>query len=131
MALAVRAGGTVNQPPNAAAQAGIRTANLALSFLLELAALSAIAFWGFHSGQSYLLKLLFGLGVPLLVAILWGTFAAPKASMRLKGVSLWIFELGVFGLAIAALALAGQPFLAGIFAVVLVINRILMYIWKQ
>ena len=36
----------------------IKAANLALRFILELCALGALAYWGFHNGQGLALKIL-------------------------------------------------------------------------
>ena len=47
----------------------------------KLCALAALAYWGFHSGRGWLTKLGLGLGAPLLAALVWGTFVAPKASI--------------------------------------------------
>ena len=51
--------------------------NLALRFLLELAALAAYAYWGWvaHEGAW---RYVLGIGPPLLAAILWGTFRVPN-----------------------------------------------------
>ena len=109
----------------------LKYANLALSFLLELCILAALGYWGLQTGQTTLLKILLGIGLPLLAAVLWGLFAAPKASRRLKGLALLLFKIAVFGLAIIALAAAGQPSLAGIFALAVVVNLTLGVIWRQ
>jgi hypothetical protein len=50
--------------------------NLAVRFLLELAALAALGFWGWtqHTG---IMRYLLMVGLPLLAATLWGTFRVP------------------------------------------------------
>ena len=57
--------------------------NLAVRFLLELAILAAMGFWGFKSGGGLMPRTLLGLGTPLLAAVVWGTFLSPKASVPL------------------------------------------------
>jgi hypothetical protein len=49
---------------------------LASRFLLELAALFALGYWGWtqHAG---VLRLLLAIGVPLVAAAAWGTFRVP------------------------------------------------------
>ena len=42
-----------------------------------------------------------------------------------------VLELVLFGLGAAALAHAGQPTLAGVFAVVAGLNIILLRVWRQ
>lgn len=108
-----------------------KSANLALSFLLELSALAALGYWGFQTGPSTLLKILLGIGAPLLAAVIWGLFAAPKASRRLRGFALYLLKAAVFVTAILALAAAGQGTLAGIFAVAVLVNFILTALWRQ
>jgi hypothetical protein len=106
---------------------GIKNVNLAAAFLLELAALGALGYWGFTVGPNTALKWLLGIGVPVLVAVLWGLFIAPRAAVRGPG---WVRPLGqvlVFGAAAVALGLAGQPPLGWIFAAVVVVNQILVY----
>lgn len=47
--------------------------NLALRFMLEIAALFALGMWGWAT-QPGLFRLVFTAGAPLLAAFLWGTF---------------------------------------------------------
>ena len=60
-------------------------ADLGLRFLLEVAALTALASWGFHAGTSSAGDLGLGLGTPLAAATIWGVWAAPKSGRRLTG----------------------------------------------
>ena len=106
----------------------IKLANLALRFLLELCALG---YWGFKTGESVGAKIGLGIGAPLLAAIVWGTFLAPRASIPTPGFLRLVLELVVFGLASAALYSAGRPTLAWVLILVFVINRVLMYAWGQ
>ena len=55
--------------PDAATPGALTAANLALRFFLELAALAALAYWGFHTGRSVLADVVLGLGAPLLAAV--------------------------------------------------------------
>jgi hypothetical protein len=50
----------------------IKGANLALRFLLELCALGALGYWGFKTGNGTLAKRGFGVGAPLVAAVVWG-----------------------------------------------------------
>lgn len=109
----------------------MKSANLALAFFLELAALVAFAYWGFNTGDSSLVHVALGIGVPVLAAALWGIFAAPKSSRRLQGVAYWTFKIVFFALASAALAAAGQPTLGIALGVVAAVNLLLLYGWQQ
>ncbi len=55
---------------------GSHPLNLALRFLLELVALGAMGYWGWtqHEGTA---RWLWAIGLPLVAAVLWGTFAVP------------------------------------------------------
>lgn len=107
--------------------------NLALRFLLEIAALVALGYWGFdqHSG---IWRFVLGLGVPVLAAIAWGTLAVPgdrsrsgKAPVPVSGTVRLLLELSFFGAAALALYDAGQPILALILAGVTLLHYALSY----
>ena len=105
--------------------------NSALAFFIELAMLASFSYWGFQGDKSIWLKWGLGIGIPLAVAILWGLLLAPRAGRRLGSTGGNILSLALFCLAAAALYQTGQPVLAIIFAVVAIINRILVVLWKQ
>ena len=109
----------------------LKALNLALAFALELAALAAFAYLGFNMGDSAVIHVVLGVGMPLLGAVLWGIFAAPKSSRRLQGIAYWGFKVGFFALAVAALIVAGQPMPAIVLGVVAAVNLILLYVWQQ
>lgn len=108
-----------------------KNTNLALAFVLELCMLAAFCYWGFVAGQGTLQKLALGLGTPLVVAVIWGLFAAPRAKRRLTGARLFALKALLFGLAGVALWAAGLPALAVAFIVVVALNGILLYVWRQ
>lgn len=110
---------------------GLKSANLALAFLLELCALAALGFWGFRTGQSFFMKLVLGLGLPLVVAIFWGAFLAPKAAVAVSEPLHTILELLVFALAAVLLYVSGQPGPAWIFGLAVVVNQMLLAVWQQ
>lgn len=109
----------------------VKNTNLALAFLLELCMLAALCYWGFVAGQGTLQKLVLGLGTPLVVAVVWGLFAAPRATRRLAGFGLFALKALLFCLAAVALWIAGLPALAIVFIVVVVLNGLLLYAWRQ
>jgi hypothetical protein len=103
-----------------------RFANLALRFALELAGLAAFGYWGFVVPGDLRLKLLLGLGGPVLAAVLWGLLASPKAAVPLPAGAKLAFELLWFGAAATALAQAGRIWPAVGLATLYVVNRILL-----
>ena len=102
--------------------------NVTLRFVLELCALGALGYWGFTTGSGTLGKVLLGLGAPILAAVLWGMFVAPKAAHPLHDPAKLLVELVVFGAAAAGLYAAGQPYWAVALLVVYGINRGLL-VW--
>jgi Protein of unknown function (DUF2568) len=103
----------------------VKVASLALRFLLELAALGALAYWGFHEFDGATAVLL-GVGAPLAAAVLWGIFVAPKRRVH-RGEGLrWFVELLVFGAATTALIAAGETALGIAFAFVAVADGIVV-----
>jgi len=111
--------------------AAIKTANLALRFFLELCALAALAYWGFHTGSGLVARLGLGIGAPLLAAIVWGAFVSPRAPVVVPASVRLLLELLVFGLACAGLVAAGQTGLAWVLGLVYILNRVLLWVWQQ
>ena len=105
----------------------IKGINSAARFLLEICVLFSIGTWGFRTGSGWFLKILLGIGAPLLIAVIWGMFGAPKAPHHLKGFSLLILELFIFGSGVAALFVTKNDSLAWGLAGLVVVNRIIMF----
>jgi len=109
----------------------IKGVNLALRFLLELCALGALGYWGFKTGDGLIAKIILGIGAPLVAVVVWGTFVSPQAPVQLPGLVVLVLQVLVFGSAAAGLAAAGHRTLALVFGMIVVINAILMYVWRQ
>lgn len=109
----------------------IKSVNLALRFSLEICALISMGYWGFKSGNGQLMKIVLGLGIPLIAALVWGVFGSPAAPVVLPKPLHLMLELAIFGLACILLYASGYRFLALAFGMILVINRILIYIMRE
>lgn len=105
--------------------------NLAVRFLLEVCVLVALAYWGFRTGQSPILKLSLGIGAPVFIAIIWGMFGSPQAQIPVSNMVRFLLELGIFLLAVIALIHTGRHIVAAIFAMLIVVNQILSRINGQ
>jgi hypothetical protein len=99
--------------------------NLAMAFLVELCALAALGYWGVWVGGGPLTKTALGIGAPLFAAILWGLFAAPRAPVSVPLVGL-VVKVIVFGSAVAALYTTDHRGLAMAFAVIVLLNSLLV-----
>lgn len=95
----------------------LEAAAVGVRFLLELGALVAVGYWGAATWAG-LVGLAVGVGGALALAAAWGAFVSPKAPRRLPDPWRLLAELLAFGLATAALALAGRPLAAAGYAVV-------------
>lgn len=111
--------------------AALKTANLALSFLLELVLLVAVAVWGYSVGPNPLIRLLLAIGLPLGIGIVWGIFIAPRSVIKLPRPVNFVLRLAFFGLGVLALAAVGYTGWAWVFALVVIVNYSLIAIWKQ
>lgn len=104
---------------------------LSVRFALELCLLAALGYWGFHVATPPLLALALGLGAPLLAALVWGTFVAPKARVPLSPPRQLACEIAIFALGTVALAAAGQPRFALLFALAEIASRALVARWGR
>jgi len=95
---------------------------LLVRFLLELAMLGALGYWGFKTGDSALATWALGLGAPLAAAVVWGMFIAPKSTFEVPA-PVWIgLQVVLFGAAAVALATVAPDQLAAIFLAVVVLD---------
>ena len=109
----------------------LKALNMALAFALELIMLYAIGLWGYGLADETWARWVLALGLPALVAIIWGLFFAPRATRRLSLVPGTLLSLGLFLISASALYFAGQKTLAAVLAVVALVNRALVFAWRQ
>ena len=106
-------------------------ANLVLRFLSEVCALAALFYWGMRVGGGPFASIVLGLGAPLLAAVVWGLFAAPRARVPLPLAGRLAVELVFFGSAAAGLWATGHFVLAVALLGMAVVNRVLIQAWRQ
>lgn len=107
----------------------LRGLNLALMFVLEIAVYVAVAVWGWQRPGAYNMTVAFS--APVLMALVWGTFGAPKARLPLRGVARIVLEVLWFGAGLLALLEIGQLRLATAFGLLFVVNAALRVHWRQ
>ena len=100
--------------------------NDGLRFLLELSALAALAYWGFTAAGG-VSRWVLAFAAPLVMAVAWGAFIAPRAALRVEDPVRIVAEVLIFGVAVAALAAAGRPRLAIAFAVMVAVHLALTF----
>lgn len=112
---------------------GSHPVNLALRFGLELAALAALAYWGFKRDH-IILRWVLAIGLPLVAAALWGVFAVPGDPSRSGNTvvptpgSLRLFlELAFFGASVAVLHHAGARWASLTMGVLVIVHYAASY----
>jgi hypothetical protein len=109
----------------------LKDINLAVRFLLELAVLGAFVHWGFRVGRTISSRVALGVGIPIIIAVIWALFVAPESTVDTSGTVKFIIELVIFAAAVAVLARLREYRLATALAAIYIINRILMAVWNQ
>ncbi|MDF2683905.1 MAG: hypothetical protein K0R47_5095 [Brevibacillus sp.] len=104
---------------------------LLLVFLSEVAAIIAYGYWGFQFHTSAIIKWALGIGIPVVVIVVWGLFLAPKASMEIPNVLKIVMKVMVFGFAAAALYSAGRPRLALLFGLCVLVSHGMDYVLAE
>lgn len=103
---------------------------LGFHFLLEIAALLAVAYWGWtrHEG---LARWGLTVGLPLAAAAVWALFRAvgdgPEPTVAIPGIARLALELVILLGAAFLLWQAGQPTLAAVFVGLIVLDYVLQY----
>jgi hypothetical protein len=112
---------------------GTNPVNLAVRFVLEIASLIAIGYWGWSQSEG-VLRFVFAIGVPLLAAALWGTFAVPddpsrsgRAPVPIPGFARLLLELAFFGAATVALFAIGSSQLGWVLGIASLIHYLISY----
>ncbi len=109
----------------------LKLLNLLVAFLVELALLASLGYWGFHTEHSSSLHWLLGLGAPLLIAAIWSVLGAPKSPRRLPQMPLAVFRIVLCTATAIGLIVVHQKAAGIVFETVSVANTILAFIWKQ
>lgn len=93
--------------------------------------LTALGYWGFQLGPGWAVRVLAGLGAPLLAAVVWGTWVAPKAANQMADPARFAVELMLFTLGAGALSLAGRPGWGAALLVAFLVNRLLLFLAER
>ena len=112
---------------------GSHPINLAIRFLLELSALLAMGVWGWRQSEGWF-RFVLALGIPILVAAVWGTFAVPNdpsrsgsAPVAVPGILRLVIEAAIFIFAVWALYDIGFTKLSWLFGIIVAIHYLVSY----
>ncbi len=109
----------------------MRNLNLVFRFILELTVLAALFLLGTSITDEFIAQVVLGIGLPLLVIIVWGLFVAPRSVRRLPDPARLGLELVVFGSGVLAFLLIGQLLLGALLGAAALINLALLFLWDQ
>lgn len=105
--------------------------NAIVAFGLEMAMLVSFGYWGYQVGQGTLARWALAIGLPTVAIVIWGLYFAPKATRRLSILPGALLSLGLFVLGAFALYQTKQTELGIAIAIIALVNRILVLVWKQ
>ncbi|WP_138734017.1 YrdB family protein [Modestobacter excelsi] len=97
--------------------------NATVAFGLELAALAVLGWAGWQLGGPVAVRVVLAVALPVAAAVLWSSFAAPRAAHPSAAGRLAVQAL-VFGAAAVLLAWGASPRWGVLFAVVVVANLV-------
>ena len=100
----------------------LHAVNESLAFLVELAMLAGLAWWGATVHGAVVARVLIALAGPLTAGVVWSLFAAPRARVRLPSAGVLVVKAVVFGVTGLAVYAAGQHLVAIVVAVIAYLN---------
>jgi hypothetical protein len=108
----------------------VRAVNLAFKFLLELAAVAALAYAGASLGSG-VGAIVLAIVLPVVAVVVWGRWCAPRSPHRLGTPARIPLELAVFVAAGVLLLVAGAVLWGNLFLVLVVLNATLLTALRQ
>jgi hypothetical protein len=107
--------------------------NLALRFILEMASLFSIGYWGW-TGNEGILRVILAISLPLIAAVLWGVFRVPgdessgaEPVVAVPGLLRLLLELALFSFASWGLYRSGAVTAAWVLGGVTLIHYLISY----
>jgi hypothetical protein len=103
----------------------VAAASLALRFALELALLVFVAIWAASLDASGFVRLVVAVAAPVIIALVWGRWVAPRAPQRLGDPERFLLEVVLFVIGGVA-ASANWSIVGGVLFTVLAIANALV-----
>jgi Protein of unknown function (DUF2568) len=107
------------------------SANLVLRFALEIAGIGALAYYGLNAPVATPLRWIAAIGLAVALVVTWALVVAPNTVNGLSQAQKDVIGTVLLLAAAGALALAGQTSLAVGFAIAIVVNLILLFVFGQ
>ena len=101
---------------------------LAIRFIVELLGIVAVAYWGWQTGPEGIGRIALAVAAAAALIVVWAFVVAPKADNPLSQPARDIIGTVLALVAAAGLAVAGQPQLALVFAVVVVSDWLVLVV---
>lgn len=112
---------------------GSHPVNLAVRFLLEMSGLLSLGIWGWKQSDGWL-RFVLAIGIPIIFATIWGTFAVPndpsrsgKAPIVTPGIIRLAIEIGFFACATWSLYDVGFNEVSLAFGIIVVLHYLVSY----
>ena len=102
--------------------------NLAVRLIVELLGVVFVGYWGLTASDDTAIGIVLGVGAVVAFAVVWGLFLAPTASRGLTKRQKDVIGTIVLLVAAVALALAGQPLAALVYAIVVLVNAAVLWL---
>ena len=102
--------------------------NLGVRLVVELLGVVFVGYWGLNATDATATGLVLGIGAVVAFAVVWGMFLAPTATRGLSKSQKDVIGTIVLLIAAGALALAGQPLAALVYAIVVLANAVALWL---
>ncbi|MGE7185897.1 YrdB family protein [Peribacillus sp. NPDC006672] len=109
----------------------LQMVNLSVRFLLEIFALAVYGYWGYKVGNTGVMKGFLSIVIPLGIAVVWGIFGSPKASIQLSAQLHLILEALMFLVPVGLILSLKNVKLAWFYGVIVILNRLFMWLLDQ
>jgi len=109
----------------------IKLINQGIAFLLEIAMLISLVYCGFQMVEIIALKYLLALAFPVIVAVLWGIFNAPRSAHRLAQPLRMFFEMALYIVTAILLYKTGSITMAIALGATAIITEIVAFVLKN
>jgi hypothetical protein len=103
----------------------VSSLNDLLRFALELTGIAALAVWGWTAGGPGPLRFVLAIAAPLALIVVWALLIAPNGNSPLPPTPRMVAGSVLLLVAAGALAAAGHPRPAAVFAILVVVNTVL------